>query len=606
VNGWWSASRVDPAGDTGRVGGDFIGVHVVTDDGLRVDDHNLFAEQRQLVEELGGRAHEVVGTSTAAALVESARAEKATQLVLGASRRGRFEELLHGSFVAKVARLADGIDLHVIATDRTSLGGSRGRRSGARPVDRSRVFASWVLLVVGLPLATALMAAARDSLSLDTELLLFLALVLFIAALGGLVVAAIAAVVASLLLNWFFVEPFHTLTISRPENVVALVVFVLVAITVGSLVDLASRRSLDARRARVEAEALARGAATLAADPDPLPGLAHLLQLTFGLQQVIISEETAVGWEPIATAPRAAQDGIAVGSNESTFVTPIGSRPGAGPRHRLELSGRPLTSVDRRVLTALTDQLAVAIDTRHLSRDAAEALQLTEVDRVRTALLRAVSHDLRTPLASIKAMVSGLRDPDVAWTAPQVSEALATVDEETDRLNCLVGNLLDASRLQIGALAVEIAAVDLVEVVDAALNSLGDRAHAVLVDIEESVPLIRGDAALLERSVANCVSNAISHGGTRAVRITAGRVGDRVSLCIIDRGPGIPRTAHQRVLAPFQRFGDSSATDGVGLGMSIAQGFVVACGGSFALDDTPGGGLTVTLSLDVAQQEVAP
>ncbi len=236
-------------------------------------------------------------------------------------------------------------------------------------------------------------------------------------------------------------------------------------------------------------------------------------------------------------------------------------------------------------------------------REAAEATQLAEVDAVRTALLRAVSHDLRTPLASIKAMVSGLLDDDVDWTPAQVTEALVTVDEETDRLNRLVGNLLDASRLQIGAVAVEIVDVDVADVVAQALDSLGPVAANVVVDVPPEMPLVRGDSALLERSVANCVSNAIRHGGSSPVRITAGPVGDRVRVCIIDRGPGISMAQRDQVVAPFQRFGDASSGDGVGLGLSIAQGFVVACGGSVVFDDTPGGGLTVTIALVTSSEQ---
>lgn len=606
----------------GRVGGDLIGVHVTSDDGLRSSDGEHLAAQRRLVEELGGTVHAVAGASMAESLVAFAHTHKATQLVLGASRRSRVYEMLHGSFIARVARLAGGIDVHVIAAE-SSPERLHSRRSGAGLVDRRRVTGAWLLTLLGLPALTAVMAAARSSLSLETELLLFLALVLAIAAVGGLVVAGIAAVAASLLVNLFFVEPIHTFTIAEPENIVSLVVFVLVAITVGSLVDLAGRRAVEAQRARLEAEALARATATLAANPDPLPSLVELLRTTFGLHSVTIDRYTTDGWVVIATAPAPARGGsspnvedVAASSTSSTLVLAIGGdtrstdadvtgaadASATGTRHRLHLVGRMLSTDDRRVLNALVDQLAVAIDTEHLVREAAEATQLAEVDAVRTALLRAVSHDLRTPLASIKAMVSGLLDGDVDWTPAQVTEALVTVDEETDRLNRLVGNLLDASRLQIGAVAVEIVDVDVADVVAQALDSLGPAAANVVVDVPPEVPLVRGDSALLERSVANCVSNAIRHGGSSPVRITAGSVGDRVHVCIIDRGPGIPVAQRDQVVAPFQRFGDTSSGDGVGLGLSIAQGFVAACGGSVVFDDTPGGGLTVTLAL-VASSE---
>jgi len=245
--------------------------------------------------------------------------------------------------------------------------------------------------------------------------------------------------------------------------------------------------------------------------------------------------------------------------------------------------------------------LAVAIDNQRLARDAADAAMLADVDAVRTALLRAVSHDLRTPLASIKAMVSGLRDPDVDWTPEQLAEGLATIDSETDRLNRLVVNLLDASRLQIGALAVHLRPTDVVETVIAAVDSIGPHGDRLVFDLADELPQVSADPALLERTIANLLANAVRYTpAAQPVRVVAERFGSDVHVRVIDRGPGIPHDQHAKVLAPFQRLGDAPSVDGVGLGLSIAQGFITAQGGTMTLDDTPGGGLTVTLSLPMA------
>jgi two-component system sensor histidine kinase KdpD len=227
---------------------------------------------------------------------------------------------------------------------------------------------------------------------------------------------------------------------------------------------------------------------------------------------------------------------------------------------------------------------------------------LADIDALRTALLRAVSHDLRTPLASIKAMVSGLRDPSVTWKPEQVAMAHATIEEETDRLARLVANLLDASRLQTGAMAVQLDTVDLEAPVRAAISAVpGGPEHTTLV-ISEDLPPVLADAALVERVVANLLSNALRHSPADAsVRIVADRVGEHVHLCVIDRGPGIPPALRSKVLVPFQRLGDESIASGVGLGLSIAQGFVEALHGTLTLDDTPGGGLTVTVGLPIAE-----
>ena len=576
----------------GRVGGDLVGVHVFSDDGLSTDAGDEISLQRHLVEQLGGRVHDVVATSPAEGLVSFAHAEKATQLVLGASGRSRFQELLHGSFAGRVIRSADGIDVHVIA-DRDF--GARPRRRRATPDDgvRRRRLLAWMLTVLGLPLLIAVAVPFRDALALSTVLLIFLTVVLMIAAVGGRLVAGAAAILASLLLNWFFVLPYNTLTIAEPQNVVSLLVFVGVALAVGSLVDIAARRAYESQRARVEAAALARSAARLAADPEALPGLLEQIRNTFALERVRLVSDNGLhrGYDtsegPITSQP------------VSRLNVGVSLTPGVG--YALELYGRSLSGDDQRVLRALSDQLAVAIDRSQLGREAAEAEALAQIDAARTALLRAVSHDLRTPLASIKAMVSGLLQADeVQWRPEQVHDALVTVDEETDRLNRLVGDLLDASRLQIGALAVNCQTIDVAESIGVTLADIGAASERVEVEVPQGLPAVVADSSLLERSLDNIVSNALLHGGTSPVRLTVGVVGNEIHVCVIDRGPGIPRHQREKVMAPFQQLGDARAAGGVGLGMSIALGFILAMHGRLELDDTPGGGLTVIIALPMA------
>jgi len=576
----------------GRVGGDLVGVHVSSDDGLSTDDAELLSAQRQLVEQLGGRVHNVVAPSPAEGLVSFAKTEKATQLVLGASRRSRIHELVHGSFAARVIRSAQDLDVHVIADQHAD---AAVRQPGRTPDHRTprRRQAAWALTIVGLPLLIAVTVPFRDSIALTTELLLFLTVVLIIAAIGGRLVAAVAAVGASLLVNWFYVVPYYTLTIAEPENIVSLCVFVGVAITVGTLVDTAARRALESQRARVEATALARSAAIMVGDPDALPSLIEQIRSTFELDRVRLVSGTAVH-PPYDTDPTAATD------QHPVSTVHVGVPLAADAGDRLELYGRPLSADDQRVVRALADQLAVALERSELGREAADAEALAHIDAVRTALLRAVSHDLRTPLASIKAMVSGLLDSAVQWRPEQVHDALVTVDEEADRLNRLVGNLLDASRLQIGALSVDCQPIDVADSISAALSNVGSSADRVDVDVPDSLPAAFADSALLERSLYNVVTNALHHAGGLPVRVTVGVVGSEIHMCIIDRGPGIPHDMRGRVMAPFQQLGDARSADGVGLGMSIAQGFVEAMHGRLELDDTPGGGLTVIIALPLA------
>jgi two-component system sensor histidine kinase KdpD len=419
-----------------------------------------------------------------------------------------------------------------------------------------------------------------------------LAFVLAIAATGGTLVGAVAAVLASLLVNWFFVPPYNTLTIGQVENAIALTVFLGVAVTVGALVVAASRRSVEAHRARLEAAALARAATSLATDPDPVGPLLEHVRSTFGLVGLRITTTSTGERLPMVAAGDTA--------GEPSLTIALHSAPSELGRPELEIFGGALSSDDRQLLDLLADQLAVAIDKRRLAEEMAEADKLAEVDAVRTALLRAVSHDLRTPLASIKAMVSGLRDPSVKWKPDQIDEAHATIEEETDRLNRLVGNLLDASRLQIGALAVELSPTS----VDAVVGSVARLLDASPTSLEiKPIPddlFVVADSTLLERSLDNVVRNALRHApnGT-SVTIDTGCVNGACHIRVIDRGPGVALADRTRVVQPFQRLDDTS-NDGAGLGLAIAQGFVNAMHGTFSLDDTPGGGLTVTMTLPLA------
>jgi two-component system sensor histidine kinase KdpD len=267
----------------------------------------------------------------------------------------------------------------------------------------------------------------------------------------------------------------------------------------------------------------------------------------------------------------------------------------------LALTGRVLNAEDRRVLNAFTAQLRAAVERRRLHTEADRAGALVQANELRAALLQAVSHDLRTPLAAIKASVSSLRQDDVDWSRDEVADFLVTIEEETDRLTTLVGNLLDMSRLQAGVIRPTLRAVGIDEVLPSALAGLADRGESIDIDIPETLPAVRADAALLERVLANLIDNAVKWSPPdRAVRVAAGCVDDRVELRVVDHGPGIPPAERARVFSPFQRLGDSPGIAGVGLGLAVARGFVTAMDGELSYDDTPGGGATAVVSLTAA------
>jgi two-component system sensor histidine kinase KdpD len=571
-----------------RAKGDLLGVHVRAGEGLAGPPPGDLERHRRLLEDLGGSYYEVVGAETAATLVGFARNEHATQLVMGSSRRSRWSELTRGSVINRVVRESGDIDVHVIST-RTQGEEPRPTMPHARiGVSRRRQWIAAGIAVIGLPLLTLALTSARDNISLPSDILFYLLLVVVVAAIGGLWVAAGTAVAAFLLLNWYLTPPIHTFTISEGGNVLALFVFLVVAGIVSALVTIAARRSLEAARARQEASTLVQLAGTVLAEDDPLPGIMHQLLATFALQGVAVLRPQGDGiWKVVARA------------GAGTITTPEEATGTAALPYDdvFAYVGPDLNVDDRRVLNAFVAQIAVALTARELREEAAQAQVVAEADALRTALLRAVSHDLRTPLASIKAAATTLLASDVHLDDETEAQLHSTIDEEVDRLTDLVNNLLAMSRLQAGALQLASSSVDLDEIVGRALVSLGKRAASVIVDVPDDLPSISADPALVERAIANVVDNAISRTSPeQPVRVEGAAVGREVMLRVIDRGPGIPVAERERVFQPFQRLGDASGRGGVGLGLAVARGFTEANHGELRIDDTPSGGTTMVFT----------
>jgi len=364
---------------------------------------------------------------------------------------------------------------------------SRLTRAAASGIGGRRIFGAFVLEAVGLPVLTICLAAVRPHLAFADDLLLYLAAVIGITLVGGLVPAVIAAIASSLTLNWYFTPPLHTWTIDSPQNLLALVLFVAVAVTVSSVVHLAARRA-----------AVAAG----------------------------------------------------------------------------------------------------------LAAEAARAHGLVEGNRIRTALLAAVGHDLRTPLASVKASVSTLRQTDVTWSPQDQSELLATIEEGADRLNALISNLLDMSRLQTGAVHLFVRPTSLEEVAPLVVHGVDDGA-LLQVEISEDLPLVTADPGLLERALANLVTNALRYSPSGQPPTLAARAVQNgtdhgvVQIDVVDHGPGVPADQWERMVQPFEQLGDRRNGDGVGLGLAVTKGFVEVMGGKLIAAATPGGGLTMRIELAV-------
>lgn len=458
----------------------------------------------------------------------------------------------------------------------------------ASAVNRRRQLWALALGAVVLPSLTAVLAALRDSLNLGDDLLFFLLAVVAVAIVGGFWPAIAAATAASLLVNWYFTEPFHTFTIAEPDNLLALLLFVLVAITVSSVVHLAARRSQQARRSRAEAEALLQLARSVLGEDDTPAGVLRHLYAANGLGLQLL-ERVGDEWAPLAT----------VGDTSGQAMTRLPVRDDL----MLLVHGN-VTRHDRQLLEAGGGQAAAALDRDRLRTQAAQSEALAAGNRMRTALLAAVSHDLRTPLASIKAGISSLRQTDVSWGPTDEAELLETIEESTDKLSALIGNLLDMSRLQTGAVQPFVQGTSVEEIAALALGNVPG-SSSVRVDVPEDLPLVQTDAGLLERAIANLVSNATRYAaGGKPPELIAHVDGDGMAIRVIDHGPGVAPADRDRIFEPFQRLGDHDMTTGVGLGLAVARGFVEAVGGTLTASETPGGGLTMTVRLPVLPRQV--
>jgi two-component system sensor histidine kinase KdpD len=447
------------------------------------------------------------------------------------------------------------------------------------------------LAAVGLPVLTWLLLGLSDRLGLHNVLLLYLLAAVLIGVIGGVLPAVATALAGFLLANWYFTQPVHTLIVGDPDHLVSLFVFLVVALAVGLLVGLSTRRSAEAVRARAQAEALASNVSTEGQDDQ---GLVSRIRDVFSLPAVSVLRRTGTGWEALAWAG----DRELKSPQEGSEVIDL------TPETVLVLLDGKLTADDRMVLRAFAAQIVQAMEREELERDAQAAAALVATDRLRTALLGAVSHDLRTPLATIKASLTSLLETGVAWSPSETRSFLKEAVDQAERLNRMVGRLLDASRLQAGAMHVFFRPVGLDEVMSSALSSLGHTSERVAVDISESLPPVQTDPDLLERAVANLVENAVTWSDDgQTVRVTAEEVGGRIDLRIIDQGPGIPLEARELVFQPFQRLGDASHREGVGLGLAVSRGLLEAMGNGLTIEDTPGGGTTMVIDFKVARVE---
>jgi two-component system sensor histidine kinase KdpD len=569
-------------------GGDLLAVHVAGGNGLRDADPEALGRQRALVEHLGGTYHHVAGSDIPDSLVGFAREVNATQLVIGVSRRSRLLAFVTGPGIgARIIRASGDIDVHIV----THNAAGRQRitlpaRRGALTVRRRIV--GFGLALLGGPLLSVLLLALRTTDSLTADVLAYQLLVVVVALIGGAFPALFAAILSGLTLDFLFVDPTYQITVERPVHFVALLLYVLNALLVSVVVGQAARRTRAARRSAAESEMLASVAGGVIRGQDAIQSLVARTREAFRLHGVRLRSDGRT----------IAEDGVSEGRPLTVQV---------GARAELDLFGPGPTADDRRVLEVVVTQIDAALEQAVLASRAEEVLPLKETDRVRSALLAAVGHDLRRPLAVATAAVTGLRSPGAHLSDSDRSELLRSTEGALRNLDELITNLLDVSRVQAGALAVSLGAVDVEDLLPAVLEELRLAPGAVELTIPPDLPAVRADAILLQRAIVNIVANALRFSPPgHPPRISASVFGERAEVRIADRGPGVPADRRAALFQAFQRSGDTDNTTGIGLGLALSQGFVHGMGGTLEPEDTPGGGLTMVIALPLEPASVEP
>ncbi|MGH3773556.1 MAG: DUF4118 domain-containing protein [Pseudonocardiaceae bacterium] len=590
-------------------GGELLVLHILRGDGLAGAPPAALARVRELAAGVGATFHTVVGDDVPTTLLEFARGVNATQLVLGTSRRARIARLFDEGIGAAVVQDSGPIDVHMVTHDEAGRGLTLPPLQGAIP--HARKITGWVMAVLAPSAATGLGLLGRGLFDLSTDVVLFFLATVGVALTGGLGPALAAALASGLLLTFFFTEPRYSLSIAEPTNVVAVLAMVVVGVMVALVVDRAARRAVQAARARTEAALLASYARTVLTGTDPVNRLLDTVRENFGLTSVALlqrhsndrrgDDRQGEGWQRVAAT---GHDPCSTPAEADTEII-------VDNQTRLAIRGGPVVAADLTVLEAAAGQAVLALRQQRAAEEALAARRRAETTELRTALLAAVGHDLRTPLTSIKAAVGSLRDPQLRLSSADTTELLATIEESTDRLCGLVGNLLDSSRLATGAVRPQLLPIGYDEVVAHALAGL-DGSDAVAIEIAEDLPPVLGDPGLVERVVANVVDNGLRHAHGAAVEVRGSAHAGRVELRICDHGPGLSPEAAETVFVPFQRSadpserGDRQPGNGIGLGLFVAKGFIEAMGGTLRAEDTPGGGLTVVISLAAAQAVSEP
>ncbi|MFD8093661.1 sensor histidine kinase [Streptomyces malaysiensis] len=565
-------------------GSELLALHIVPGDGLTLPAPGALAGQRALVESLGGSYHQTTGEDIPEALLRFAEAENVTQIVLGASRRGRFSLLLRAGVGRRTIQGSGPIDVHIVTHEQAAGAASPRLPRPPRGTGPARLWSATAGAAVLLPLLTLVLTAVRDRVGLPGALMSYLLAVVVAAFVGGTYPALATAVAAGLLADFYFTAPLHSLKVTRPVDIVALAVFLTAGWLVGAAAGAAARRTRQALRATSEARALSRLAVAIARGQD-LPALLEQVRENFALTSLSLLQR-----EPGHTAePR------------WYVVASTGERPPERPYEgdleapidddlTLAARGHGLSGDDQRILAACAAQIGIAHTQGRLTRHAAETDTLAAAEHTRASLLLTASHDLRAPLRAAEEALVRLRP-----TSDGETRGIATARSAVRRATQLLTDLDDLSRLHAGALDLYLRPVDLDEALTAALDDLGTGGHTLVLRLPEQPPYVLADAALLTRVLTALAADALRHSPPGAPpTLTAEARPGHLTIRITD-GTG-PDTESDGSRA------DARADS---LPLRLSRDLGEAMGGT--LDHTAtGGAFSVTLTLPTAAHRIAP
>ncbi|WP_374368975.1 DUF4118 domain-containing protein [Dongia sp.] len=596
---------------------------------LSEKERDRIDEALRLAERLGGDAVTLPGSRIAADLIDYARANNITQIIIGKSNRSRWFEVLHGSIVRDLVRASGNIGVHVVAGEQVTDETGDSTLTGAyQPFNLTPFVGSAVTVALALLAGLGI----DQFIDLPNISMMFLAAVLFSAVRFGLWPSLFASFLSTLAYNYFFLEPVHTFTVADPSNVIALFFFLMVAILTSNLT---ARVRAEARVSRQRAASTAalynfsRKVAAIGEMDDLLWAVAHQMALMLRVHVILLLPEengditVRIGYPPddelnaadLAAARWAWDHGKPAGRGAETLpgarrlFLPLATERGKVGVMGLdrEEAGPMFAPEQKRLLDALCDQAAVAIERIKLMQDIDKARVLSETEQLRTALLTSISHDFRTPLASIIGSVSSLRSLWQKFPDDTREELLRTAQEEAERLNRFIGNILDMTRLEAGALAPSIQPTDIGEVVTGALvqSKAMLSQHRVTAAIEPALPLLRIDPTLTGQILLNLLDNAAKYappGSDIQVSVEGGP--DAVVVSVKDQGPGIPADDLEKIFDRFFRVGGADRRRaGTGLGLAICRGFAQAMGaGMRAANRSDGPGAVFTLTFPTSLQ----